>query len=94
MSVLPAGVARACSPDRNSVRFSVRAVGMKLRTIVFKRSSLRRLADDPQRDIKIEYLQRDLLASAERRAEFRYPRLTGAAKLLPVRFGLPIASMV
>ena len=94
VSVLPAGIARACSPDRNSVRYSVRAVGMKLRTIVFKRSSLRRLAADPQRDIKIEYLQRDLLASAERRAEFRYPHLSGVARLLPVRLGLPMASMV
>ena len=94
VSVLPAGVARACSPDRNSVRFSVRAVGMRLQTIIFKRSSLRRLAADPQRDIKIEYLQRDLLASAERRAEFRYPRLVGVARLLPARFGLPIASVV
>lgn len=94
VSVLPAGVARACSADRTSVRYSVRAAGMKLRVIVLKRSSLRRLAEDPQRAIKIEYLQRDLLASAERRAEFRYPRLSGMARLLPVRFGLPVASMV
>ena len=94
VSVLPAGIARACSPDRNSVRFSVRAVGMRLQTIIFKRSSLRRLAADPQRDIKIEYLQRDLLASAERRAEFRYPRLSAVSRLLPVRVGLPMVSMV
>lgn len=95
VSVLPAGIARACSPDRDSVRYSVRAAGMKLRTIVLKRSSLRRLAEDPQRAVKIEYLQRDLLASAERRAEFRYPRPTlRLTRLLPVRFGLPLASMV
>ena len=94
VSVLPAGVARACSPDRDSVRYSVRAAGMKLRTIVLKRSSLRRLAEDPLQAIKIEYLQRDLLASAERRAEFRYPRLSSLSRLMPVRFGLPVASMV
>ena len=74
VSVLPAGVARACSAERDSIRYAVRDDGMKLRTIVLRRESLRRLIDDPARDIKIEYLQRDLLTSAERRAEFRYPR--------------------
>jgi hypothetical protein len=74
MSVLPAGIARAVSDDRGSLRFSVRAAGVKLRTIVFCRASLRRLVTDPLRAIKIEYLQRDLLRSAEKRAEFRYPR--------------------
>jgi hypothetical protein len=76
VSVLPAGVARACSPQRDAIRYTVRAAGMKLETIVLKRSSLRRLIDDPARDIKIEYLKRDLLQSASRRGEFRYPRLS------------------
>ena len=76
VSVLPAGVARACSPERNSIRYSVRGDGMKLKTIVLSRASLRRLIEDPLRDVKIEYLQRDLLESALRRGEFRYPRLT------------------
>lgn len=74
MSVLPAGIARALSDDRGSMRFSVRSAGLKLRTIVFCRESLRRLAIDPHRAVKIEYLQRDLLRSAGMRAEFRYPR--------------------
>ena len=74
VSVLGDGVARACSAERGSIRYAVRGVGMKLRSIVLKRASLRRLLDDPARDVKVEYLQRDLLSSAERRAEFRYPR--------------------
>lgn len=75
VSVLPAGVARACSPEKNTIRYTVRAEGLKLRTIVFSRPSLRRLLDDPARAVKVEYLQRDLLESASRRGEFRYPRL-------------------
>ena len=74
VSVLPAGVARACSPERTSIRYAVRGEGMKLRTIVLNRDSLRRLVDDPHRDVKIEYLRRDLLRSADHRSEFSYPR--------------------
>ena len=77
MGVLPAGsVARACSDDRDSVRFSVSSGVLKLRHVVLDRESLRRLSTDPARAIKIEYLQRDLLRSAIRRAEFRYPRIS------------------
>ena len=74
VSVLGDGVARACSAVRDSIRYAVRGEGLKLRTIVLRRASLRRLLEDPARDVKIEYLQRDLLASAGRRSEFRYPR--------------------
>ncbi len=75
VSVLPADIVRACSPEKHTLRFSVRADGMKLKSIVLDRASLRRLAEDPARAVKIEYLQRDLLESAARRGEFRYPRL-------------------
>ena len=98
MSVLPAGIARAVSDDRGSLRFSVRSAGLKLRTIVFCRESLRRLVTDPLRAIKVEYLQRDLLRSAEKRAEFRYPRANRIAPRLTGRLqralGLPIASFL
>ena len=94
VSVLPAGIARACSPDRDSIRYSVRGEGMKLRSIVLKRASLRKLADDPARAIKIEYLQRDLLASSLRRAEFRYPRLVHAVSVGRFFVRVPIASVV
>lgn len=65
---------RVCSDDRDTVRFAVRAEGLALRTIVFTRAALRKLAVDPIRAIKVEYLQRDILRAAERRAEYRYPR--------------------
>lgn len=77
MSVLPQGsFARACSDDRDAIRFTVDTTPLKLRTVVLDRDSLNRLQSDPARAIKIEYLQRDLLRSAMRRAEFRYPRIT------------------
>lgn len=76
VSVLPSGTtARVCSDDE-SVRFIVNGDGLKLRSIVLNRESLRRLSIDPARDVKIEYLQRDLAGSAGRRSEFRYPRLS------------------
>ncbi|HKR65972.1 MAG TPA: hypothetical protein VJZ00_19730 [Thermoanaerobaculia bacterium] len=73
VSALPHGVARALSTDRETIRYAVRAEGLKLRTIVFVRESLRRLIDDPIGAIKVEYLRRDLLRNAQRRNEFRYP---------------------
>ena len=71
----PDSVARFCSDDAESIRFSVEAADLKLRSVVLSRASLRRLLADATRAVKIEYLQRDLLRSAVRRAEFRYPRL-------------------
>lgn len=98
VSVLPADIVRACSPEKHTIRYSVRADGMKLRTIVFNRESLRRLLDDPARAVKVEYLQRDLLQSAGRRSDFRYPRLhIHAAPFGPRRYaplGMPLASIV
>jgi hypothetical protein len=97
VSVLPAGIARACSNEKHTIRYSVRADGLKLRTIVFNRESLRRLMEDPAREVKVEYLQRDLLQSATRRGEFRYPRLhIHVTSAFPRRFalGLPLASMI
>lgn len=84
VSVLPAGVAREFSMERNAIRFAVRDAELKLRTIVLKRDSLRKLADDPAGPIKIEYLQRDLLAAATQRTEFRYPRPVVHASVTPV----------
>lgn len=74
VNVLPSGVAREFSAQRDAIRYAVRADGMRLRTIVLSRASLRRLIDDPAREVKVEYLQRDLLAAAAHRSEFRYPR--------------------
>ncbi|HWW60380.1 MAG TPA: hypothetical protein VN181_03340 [Thermoanaerobaculia bacterium] len=75
VSVLPAGtVARVCSDDRETLQYAVRAPGLKLRTIVFRRNSLRRLLADVLRGVKIEYLRRDLERNSRKRAEFQYPR--------------------
>ena len=75
VSVLPAGsVVRVCSDDRQSIRFAVRAATLKLRTVVFHRASLRRLLADAARSVKIDYLKRDLLRSAESAGKFAYPR--------------------
>ena len=74
-SVLPDGaVTRLCTDDAETIRFSVAAPGLKLKTLIFRRDSLSRLAADPAAGVKIEYLQRDILRSAGRRGEFRYPR--------------------
>jgi hypothetical protein len=91
VSVLPAGIARACSPEKHTIRYTLRADGLKLRTIVFNRESLRRLIADPARDVKMEYLQRDLIDSATKRKEFRYPRLHVHLQLsLPRRFAMAL----
>jgi hypothetical protein len=75
VSVLPEGsVVRICSDDRESIRYAVRGRGLKLRSIVLRRASLRRLQSDPARAVKVEYLQRELRDAAARRSDFRYPR--------------------
>jgi hypothetical protein len=88
VSVLPEGVARALSADRETIRYAVRAEGLKLRTIVFIRKSLKRLIDDPLRAIKIDYLRRDLLRNADRRGDFRYPH----AHLHPAKFDARVST--
>ncbi len=91
VSVLPAQVAREFCLERGSIRYAVRGEGIKLRTIVLKRSSLRRLAADPAAAVKIEYLQRDLLSAATQRAEFRYPRPVVHASAATPMFPMPLA---
>ncbi len=87
ISVLPAeAVARLVCEDGDTIRFNVE--GMKLRTIILSRSSLRKLCFDPARAVKVEYLQRDLLRSAKRRAEFRYPRLNFGVRRRSRRFSI------
>jgi hypothetical protein len=77
LGVLPAGsVARVCSDDHDTIRFTVSNAHLKLNAVTLDRESLLRLHADPARAIKIEYLQRDLLRSAIRRPEFRYPRIS------------------
>ena len=84
LSVLPEGsFMRVCSDDRDTIRFAVRAAGLKLRQILLSRASLRRLVNDPQSKVKIDYLQRDLERSAKRREAFQYPRQIKRASARP-----------
>ena len=94
VSVLPAGsVARVCSDDRDTIRFAVRAEGLKLRSVVLRRESLQRLQSDATSTVKIEYLQRDLLRNAGRRCEFQYPRaIRRAASRTADKIALALAS--
>jgi hypothetical protein len=85
VSVLPAGTfMRVCSDDRDTIRYAVRAEDVKLRSVVLSRGSLQRLATDPARPVKIEYLQKELLEAVEHRGEFRYPRTVRRASCTPV----------
>ena len=74
VSVLEPAALRACSDERDVIRYCVRASSLKLRTIILDREALRRLLDSGDGAVKIEYLKRDLLRTATQRDEFRYPR--------------------
>lgn len=78
--VLPEGVTRVCSADREIIRFAVRSRELKLHSVVLRRAALRRLLQDGDGAVKIEYLQRDLLRSAATVGEFTYPRPRVAPK--------------
>jgi len=90
VGALDADAVRVCSDDRDSIRFSVRAAGMKLRSIVLRRWALRRLLSDPAGPVKIEYLQRELRTAATQRIEYAYPRKSIVRKDLPKTFA-PLA---
>ena len=78
ISVLDPAALRACSPERDVIRYAVRTRSLKLRTIIFLRSALQRLLSSADSAVKIDYLKRDLLAAATTRVEYRYPHLTFA----------------
>jgi hypothetical protein len=84
VGALDADAVRVCSDDRDSIRFAIRAAGLKLRSIVLNRASLRRLLSDLTGSVKVEYLQRDLVRAAAHRIEYSYPR-----KMIAVRRDLP-----
>jgi len=81
---------RVCIDDDQTLRFAVRAAGLKLRQITLSRASLRRLANDPLSRIKIDYLRRDLERSAKRRDAFQYPRQIKRASKKRVKEGLAL----
>jgi hypothetical protein len=63
------------SETATTLRYRVRrGFGWRLSSVVLDKQCLLHLASDPQRDVKIEYLRRDLVNSATFRREYRYPR--------------------
>ena len=76
LSALPTGAARLVCDDDESLRYSVNAPGLKLKSVVFRKESLRALQSDPAREVKLEYLARDIVRSARRRADYSYPHAT------------------
>lgn len=67
------------SEDNQSVRFRVRRAGWKLATVVFSRQALRKLLIDPVREVKAEYIRRDILRAGARRTAYVYPRKPSTA---------------
>lgn len=67
--------ARVSIDDRDLIVLELPAAPQeKLRTVTFSRTALKELAGDPDRAVKIEYLQRDLRQFSKVREEYRYPR--------------------
>src|SRR5260370_29014230 len=91
VGTLDAEAVRVCSDDRDSIGFSIRSAGMKLRSIVLRRWALRRLLNDPAGPVKVEYLQRELRRSAGQRIEYTYPRKAVVRRDLPASFPSPLA---
>lgn len=72
---LPGGeLARVISENASMICLEVPAHSGRLRSVSFSLKALRALAFDSQRQVKVDYLQRDLLRSAATREAYRYPR--------------------
>lgn len=83
VSVFDPAALRACSAGRDTIRFAVRDRSLKLRTIILGRDALRRLLEDPAGEVKVEYLQRELLRCATQRNEYSYPPSHGRDEFIP-----------
>lgn len=60
--------------DEALVRFRLDAgTNQKLEHVIFARPCLQKLAGDPVKDVKIEYLRRDIERSAAHRHTYAYP---------------------
>lgn len=60
-------------PDRIQFRIG-KCDGLELQRVIFGRQSLERLDRDPNRDVKIDYLRRELANAARTRRTWSYPR--------------------
>jgi hypothetical protein len=85
LRALPTGAARLVCDDGESLHYAISAPSLKLSSVVFRKESLRALQNDPDREVKLEYLARDIAGSARRRADYSYPRTTRVASRLRSR---------
>lgn len=72
----PSDAALIATEDDETIAYSLMNAprDWKLRRIVFVKDSLRKLAHDADRDVKIDYIRRDLFRAATRRRQYVYPR--------------------
>lgn len=75
LSAVPAGAVSRLEdyPDRIQVRI-VPLAGDRLQRVILGRESLEKLDGDPQRDVKVEYLKRELALAVSSRRIWAYPR--------------------
>ena len=72
---IAAGEAQCIAEEGGTIRCELRGgPGCKLSSIVFSCAGLRRLHADPNREVKIEYLQKEIARAARSRTEYRYPQ--------------------
>lgn len=61
--------------DERTIRIRIKKEpGWKLSSFIFSKRALRKLFSDPNREVKLEYLRRDIARQARARREYRYPR--------------------
>ncbi|MGA7615166.1 MAG: hypothetical protein WBX15_08290 [Thermoanaerobaculia bacterium] len=83
LASLPGAPVELAEETEDVLRFHVRRMrGWKLTTIVLCRKSLAALAEDPVREIKLDYLRRDLERAVGTRKVFSYPRYIRGEKAL------------
>lgn len=61
-------------PDRLQFRIAQNHDGWQVQRVILARESLEKLDGDPSRDVKIEYLKRELANAARTRRVWTYPR--------------------
>jgi hypothetical protein len=75
-SLGPGLTAETLLEESRSIRIRLQPrPGWKLSAVVFSRDGLRRLAADPKRNVKVEYLARDINRVGRFRREYHYPRM-------------------
>jgi hypothetical protein len=84
LGVLPAHAIVVEGEDSRSIRFRIRrSRGWKLEKVLFSTGSLEKLAADPDRGVKVEYLQREIARTISSRREYLYPRSARPRRVQP-----------